>query len=222
MIDWKMIDTVLLDMDGTLLDLHFDNHFWLEHLPKRYAQECQIEAEEAHKHLVSLTESQRGSLNWYCLEYWSDKLDLDIVSLKQEVQHLIAVRPYALEFLHELKEAGKEVVLLTNAHQLSLDLKLEQTPIGQYFDKILTSHMFGYAKEQKEFWIAYSEQHPFDPERTLFIDDTASVLKSAEEFGIRYLLTLRQPDSKKLPREVLDYPGFHHFDEIMPSALMNN
>ena len=27
---WRDIDTVLLDMDGTLLDLHYDNHFWLE------------------------------------------------------------------------------------------------------------------------------------------------------------------------------------------------
>ena len=35
---WSDIDTVLLDMDGTLLDLHFDNHFWLEHLPQRYAE----------------------------------------------------------------------------------------------------------------------------------------------------------------------------------------
>lgn len=220
MIDWQAIDTVLLDMDGTLLDLHFDNHFWLEHLPKRYAQERNMEEAEANAHLMSLIESQRGSLNWYCLEYWSDKLELDIVALKREVQHLIAVRPYALAFLKELKQTGKHVVLLTNAHELSLNLKLEHTPIGQYFDEILTSHMFGYAKEQQEFWHNYSAKHPFDPERTLFIDDTASVLKSAEKFGIRYLLTLRQPDSKQLPREVLEYPGFHHFDEIMPSALM--
>ena len=27
MIDWTSIDTVLLDMDGTLLDLHYDNAF---------------------------------------------------------------------------------------------------------------------------------------------------------------------------------------------------
>ncbi|HBT55971.1 MAG TPA: haloacid dehalogenase, partial [Pseudomonas sp.] len=33
MLNWNAIDTVLLDMDGTLLDLHFDNHFWLEHMP---------------------------------------------------------------------------------------------------------------------------------------------------------------------------------------------
>ncbi|MCP4043692.1 MAG: haloacid dehalogenase, partial [Gammaproteobacteria bacterium] len=34
-INWNSIHTVLLDMDGTLLDLHFDNQFWLEHVPLR-------------------------------------------------------------------------------------------------------------------------------------------------------------------------------------------
>ena len=32
-LDWTSIDTVLLDMDGTLLDLRFDNWFWQEHVP---------------------------------------------------------------------------------------------------------------------------------------------------------------------------------------------
>jgi putative hydrolase of the HAD superfamily len=36
-IDWSRIDTVLLDMDGTLLDLRFDNWFWQELIPSRYA-----------------------------------------------------------------------------------------------------------------------------------------------------------------------------------------
>jgi putative hydrolase of the HAD superfamily len=218
-IDWQQIDTVLLDMDGTILDLHFDNHFWLEHLPMRFAEQFKLEEAAAREYLTELVASQRGSLNWYCLEYWSEKLELDIVALKREIQHLIAVRPFALEFLHELKEAGKHLILITNAHQQSLDLKLDNTPIGQYFDQLLTSHEFGYAKEQPEFWVAFQQAHPFDPQRTVFIDDTASVLQSAEQFGIRYLLTLRQPDSQQLPREVLEYPGFHHFDEILPSRL---
>jgi len=32
-INWSEIDTILLDMDGTLLDLNFDLHFWMEYLP---------------------------------------------------------------------------------------------------------------------------------------------------------------------------------------------
>ncbi len=32
---WSRIDVVCLDMDGTVLDLRFDNRFWLEMLPRR-------------------------------------------------------------------------------------------------------------------------------------------------------------------------------------------
>ena len=31
--DWSRIDHVLLDLDGTLLDLDFDNHFWQTLVP---------------------------------------------------------------------------------------------------------------------------------------------------------------------------------------------
>src|SRR5215831_5340508 len=34
---WDLIDTVLLDLDGTLLDLAFDNYFWREVIPAAYA-----------------------------------------------------------------------------------------------------------------------------------------------------------------------------------------
>ena len=56
MIDWEHIDTVLLDMDGTLLDLHFDNYFWTQHLPGVYARENRLSEN------ISIDELQ-GKLN---------------------------------------------------------------------------------------------------------------------------------------------------------------
>lgn len=218
MIDWDQVDTVLLDMDGTLLDLHFDNYFWLEHLPAHYAARHELDGDIARTELVQMFEQQRGTLNWYCLDFWDAELDVDVAELKQEVKHLIAIRPFVEEFLSRLKHSDREVLLITNAHPKSLNLKLEETGIGEYFDAIISSHEFQVPKEEQLFWQNLQQRHPFRRERTLFIDDSAPVLASAERYGIRYLLTLLQPDSTQLPRSTTDYPGFHHFDEIMPKV----
>lgn len=216
MINWREIETVLLDMDGTLLDLHFDNYFWLEHLPQRYAEIHDHDEDAARHHLIERFRAEHGKLHWYCVDYWTHELNLDIRALKAEVRHLIRVRPHVEKFLERLHASDRRVVLVTNAHQKSLDLKLEQTGLQRWFDAIVCSHDFRLAKEQPGFWDALAAHDIFDPERTLLIDDNHAVLQSAQDYGIRYLLTLLQPDSKAEPRSHTHFPAILHFDEIMP------
>lgn len=216
LLNWHTIDTVLLDMDGTLLDLYYDNHFWLEHVPRRYAEHHATSQDRAREHLQAIFAEQHGTLNWYCLDYWSRELKLDIAALKREVQHLISVRPHVEEFLQRLHSSSREVWLVTNAHRDSLNLKLERTGIDRWFDRVVCSHDLRFPKENPTFWDQLQTAFHFEPERTLLIDDNASVLQSAHQFGIRHLLTLLQPDSRQARREHTDYPGILHFDEIMP------
>lgn len=215
-IDWHNIDTVLLDMDGTLLDLYFDNHFWLEHLPRRYAGRHEITVEHARERLYALFSAQRGTLNWYCVDYWSRELELDIAELKCEVEHLIDIRPHVEEFLQRLQQSSRAVWLVTNAHRKSLDIKMRRTGIDRWFDRIVSSHDLHAPKESPQFWAALRAQFEFDPARALLIDDTASVLHAAQRFGIGHLLTLLQPDSRQAHRIDTEFPGILHFDEIMP------
>lgn len=217
MINWELIDTVLLDMDGTLLDLHFDNYFWLDHLPQRYAQIHNVDLAAAHQKLKSDIRQYEGTLQWYCLEFWSQALDVDIASLKEEVKHKIQIRPHVGEFLQRLRTAGKKVLLVTNAHPQSLSLKMQVTQIDQWLDVIISSHEFKEPKESQKFWEELQMREQFDPTRTLFIDDTVRILDSANKFGIQHLLCIHQPDSK-IERRIDQYPAIHHFDEIMPPA----
>jgi putative hydrolase of the HAD superfamily len=193
---WNQIDTVLLDMDGTLLDLHFDNQFWLHHLPQRYADKHAIGLDAAQAELLPLFQHHAGQLSWYCLDFWSRELDLPVRALKEEIAHLIALRPDADRFLAALRAAGKRVALITNAHRDSLSLKMERIELAPFFDRLISSHDYGFAKEDQQFWFALQQDFGFDPARSLFIDDSLPILRSARQYGIAHLLGVRQPDSR--------------------------
>ena len=217
MIDWNQIDTVFLDMDGTLLDLHFDNHFWLEHVPKRYAEANEISLEDAKADLLGRYQSILGTLEWYCVDHWSRELELDIALLKEEVDHLIAVHPHVVDFLDAVRALGKRIVLVTNAHQKALALKMDRTKLAGYFDAVVCAHDLGLPKEDPQFWPKLQQVEPFNRERTLFVDDSPSVLASAHGYGIRWLLAVLKPDTKSPPREAGELPSIHDFSEILPA-----
>ena len=219
LLDWNKIDTVLLDMDGTLLDLHFDNHFWFDHLPSHYAQRHSMSFEDAQSQLHAQIMAKRGTIEWYCLDYWADRLDVDIMGLKDEIVDRIAIRPHVHTFLQALQQAGKPAWLVTNSHRKGLDLKLVHTDIGQYFERIVVSHDYKAAKEDQHFWQAMQEEHPFMPAQSVFIDDSEAVLDSAKRFGIGHLITISQPDSKKEVRTDLRYAAINTFDELLPIGL---
>ena len=216
MIDWNCIDTVLLDMDGTLLDLHFDNYFWMQHIPKIYAETHNLSEQESTEQLHAAFSVDQGTLDWYSLDYWSERLNLDIPAIKREVQHMVSVRPYTVEFLTHLHASHRDVVMVTNAHRKTLDIKMDHVDITGWFDRVVVSHELDAPKEEQAFWHRLQELHPFDPAKTLLIDDTERVLESAQNYGIAHLLTLLQPDSQRQKRIDTRFPGIHHFDEIMP------
>ncbi|WP_444889133.1 GMP/IMP nucleotidase [Microbulbifer sp. DLAB2-AA] len=222
MLDWRSIDTVLLDMDGTLLDLHYDNHFWLDHLPKRYAEVHGLDPERAQIELQREIDARRGTLEWYCLDFWAETLKLDILAILREIEERIALRPHTEAFLQGLRQLRKPTYLVTNAHRHGLDHKLQITGLEPWFDDIISSHDYGHAKESGNFWHALREEVAFDPERTLFVDDNQSVLAAAQDYGIAHLLCIRQPDSRGPKRQISDFPAIHHFDEIMSLQRSNN
>jgi len=215
MINWKKIDTVLLDMDGTLLDLNFDNHFWKEFVPLKYAELHGLPVHAAKQQLVPLFKSMEGKLEWYCLDYWSETLRLDIAGLKAELSGLIAVLPHVVEFLDKMQQSPKKVLLVTNAHRDSLALKMEKTCLQPFFDAIISSHDMGVPKEQANFWELLQQRQAFEKQSTLLVDDNLAVLDSAQRFGIGYLISISKPDTRLPKRDITSYPAIEDFRELM-------
>ena len=212
---WHAIDTVLLDMDGTLLDLHFDNHFWMEHLPQRYADLHGVSRAMADMELQPLFERNAGQLQWYCLDFWSTELNIPVRELKLETAHLIALRADADTFLAAVKRAGKRVILITNAHRDSLSLKLERIELAPYFERLISSHDYGFPKENPQFWDALHADIHFDPARSLFIDDTLPILRSARDFGVGHLLAVKAPDSQKGPKDTAEFAAVDDYRDLI-------
>ena len=221
MLDWRQIDTVLLDMDGTLLDLHFDNYFWLEHLPKRWAELSGISVAEAKQQLEAEYQELNGKIEWYCLDYWTKRLSLPITELKREVMEKIQMRTDSPAFLTALKNSGRRVILVTNAHPDSLSLKIERTALGSYIDTLVSTHEFGVTKEQQELWQQLQQRFGFEPERTLFVDDSLPILQSAQRFGIAHLLAVANPDSQKPSRSITEFPAIDDYSVLLSAIAQS-
>ena len=216
MLDWSRIDTVLLDMDGTLLDLHFDNHFWQTHLPQRYAEAKGLPAGAGREELMARYHGRAGTLEWYSVDFWESELELDIMRFKEEVAHLIDIHPHVPAFLDAVRASGRRVVLATNAHHKSVTLKMARTGLSPRFDAIVSSHALGAAKEEQAFWQRLQAIEPFDPARTVLVDDSLPVLDSARRFGIAHLVAVKKPDTQQPEKHTGDYPAIDDFSQLMP------
>ena len=199
-------DTLMLDMDGTLLDLAYDNYMWMEHIPAEYARVNEMEEDEARTMLATRFKKLEGQLQWYCLDHWSDVLELDVKELHRRENERIGYLPGAQEFLESALNHDVRLLLATNSHVDTLEIKAEVTDITQYFHAIYTSHEVGHAKEDQSYWHAVQEAEGFDAGRTLFIDDNPAVLASAAAYGIANLLHISRPDTRHPPREDHGFP----------------
>jgi len=213
---WDDIEWVLLDLDGTLLDKYFDDYFWEMLVPEKYAQKYGLSFQEAKEKVMALYQREEGTLNWTDLNFWSKKLGLDLSALKEQIAYLIDTHPYVVDFLKFLKQMGKKVFLVTNAHYKSLSLKLKRTQLGLYFDEVICAFDIGLSKEDKKFWRRLKEKLKLDPLHTLFIDDSEAPLLAAKEMGIKYLFFKSQASSKSPPRvPINNFSKIQYFKELI-------
>jgi len=205
----------MLDMDGTILDLAFDNYVWKHLVPERYAAKKGLAYETARDRLFAKYASIHGDLEWYCLDHWSERLGFDVLQLHREVHHRIDYLPGAKLFLERVRKMNIKVLLVTNSHPDTLHLKDETLGFSDFFDGIHSSHSYGYAKERQAFWRVLQDVEGFEPEKTILVDDMESVLHSADEYGIEMLVSITRPDTTEPIRENTEFVGVEGVNELL-------
>jgi putative hydrolase of the HAD superfamily len=214
-VDWDAIDTVLVDMDGTLLDLAFDNFFWRELVPQRYAEQHGMSVQAAQTALAPRFAAKVGTLDWYCLDHWTRDLGMNLKTLKREYREHIRYLPGAREFLAAVRARGKRLSIVTNAHRDTFAVKAEHTGLDKLVDAIVSSHDFAAPKESAAFWLALERHAPFDGLRTLLVEDNLTVLAAARAHGVRHTIAIRRPDSREPPRAIGDFVGVDGVFELV-------
>ncbi len=216
--DFSRVDHVLFDLDGTLLDLAYDNYIWLERIPREWGARAGLAPRAALAALAPRFKAVEGTLDWYDIEYWSRELGVDIAQVHREERARIAWLPGARQLLAALRALGKRLVLLTNAHPAPLAIKDEVTAVRSCFDASFSSHRFGAPKEDPRFWSGVSAVEPFDPARSLFIDDSLPVLDAARRAGIGHVIAVRRPDTTRELRRPDEFPSVDHVADLLAAT----
>jgi putative hydrolase of the HAD superfamily len=201
-VPWSDIDTLLLDMDGTLLDLAFDNFFWLELVPREYARRTGLPMAAARDEVMARYAPVVGTLPWYCLDHWTGEFGLDLEALKRAHRHRIRYLPRAEAFLETASRLGKRLILVTNAHRVTLAIKSEQTGVESWMDAVVSSHDYGIEKERPEFWQRLEQEQQVRPGRALLIEDSLAVLTTARAYGVAHTIAISRPDTSADEREI--------------------
>ena len=215
-LNWDEIDDVLLDMDGTLLDRHFDNFFFEEELPRRYAALHGLQLEESRDTLMAMYRSVEGELAWTDLHYWTERVELDVVAMHRELDHMIGFLPDAEEFLLSLRRLGKRVTILTNAHRAGVDVKTAKTGLDQQVDRIVDAFEVGWLKMRSEYWPSCRRLVGFDPAKALYIDDDEQCLAAAEHFGIGRIFHRSKSSSQASAVPSARFDSIESFRAILP------
>ncbi len=215
---WPEIDTIFLDMDGVLLDRYFDDYFWTEFVPLHWQQKNGGDIEQIRKKLVATYKKVENTLDWYDPDYWSERLQLDIVGLKQRAAGHINLRPHALEFLAAMQEKKKPLYLITNAHPKTIAVKLAKFDLRPWFQQTVSTAEIGYPKEQPQFWKKLQNHLPYAAEHTFFADDTERILLSAKKSGPQHLLHIAKPNSKEKPSYSHSFPSTDYLADITRCA----
>lgn len=182
---FKDIECLLIDMDGVILDNAYDNDFWQNQIPEVIADSKGIAFDAAKRLAIQIFNYKKNTKDWYDVDYWSNMLDIDIEAQKRSEKSFSRISLYdgVIDTLSILKNKTK-MILITNAHRKTLNIKLEKYNLTPYFDEMVCAHELNYVKEDIQLWYMLRSKYRLDYEKTLLVEDTINNINVGLSAGI--------------------------------------
>lgn len=182
---FKDIECLLIDMDGVILDNAYDNDFWQNQIPEVIADSKGIAFDAAKRLAIQIFNYKKNTKDWYDVDYWSNMLDIDIEAQKRSEKSFSRISLYdgVIDTLSVLKNKTK-MILITNAHRKTLNIKLEKYNLTPYFDEMVCAHELNYVKEDIQLWYMLRSKYRLDYEKTLLVEDTINNINVGLSAGI--------------------------------------
>ena len=202
MVKLNSTTAILSDLDGVILDLAYDIKFWELWLPEQVANQTNKSIEETKAEIKAEIDIQRGTLNFYDLNYWDDLLNVDCMQIFIEKKERCSYLEGSYEALQRLSTLKNPKYILTNGDPRIQDYKAETQNFLEFFDSIFYSMHVGYPKESKEFWALARHNLNLDFEDTIFIDDDFKVVTAAAKAGIKQVAWITPGKNRILQNRV--------------------
>ena len=207
MVKLNSTTAILSDLDGVILDLSYDIKFWELWLPEHVADQNNQSIEEAQEKIQAEIDAQRGTLNFYDLNYWDDLLDVDCIQIIKAKEERCSYLKGSNEALQKLSVLKNPKHILTNGDPRVQEYKAEIQDFLKFFDSIFYSMHAGYPKEQKEFWALARHNLNLDFEDTIFIDDDFKVVTAAVKAGIKQVIWITPGKKRILQNGIGTFPS---------------
>jgi putative hydrolase of the HAD superfamily len=202
MIKLNSTTAILSDLDGVILNLDYDIKFWESWLPEHVASQSNRSLKEIKIQIQAEIDAQRGTLNFYDLNYWDDLLNVDCMEIIREQEEKCSFLEGSYEALQRLSTLKNPKYILTNGDPRIQEYKAETQNFLEFFNSIFYSMHVGYPKESKEFWTLARHNLNLDFEDTIFIDDDLKVVTAAAKAGIKQVAWITPGKNRILQNRV--------------------